>query len=1063
MTDPLIGATTAAFAISLSVALTEPVDVAWSTKDGTAKAGIDYQAASGVVTFLPGETEKQVQVIVYGQSTVGPDKTFYIALTPPTNAILGNSLVDCIITVVDDEGTPITMVIVAQGKRGFKGDPGLSAYQQAALMGYTGTVEQWMAEIADASAAANRSSQSANESAGYAANSAASAASAENIAVTITALNNGQEYYLTQAELLATTPSVTKKAAKALDTKKVWLWQKPGAPAGTWTDTGLSELDQAKAEIQRSAQFNGWFDPAFELLDLTNRNYFGRERMWNGFGGWSKVQNAFFGGKAMRRADGYNVTTLSGFVTHLDELGVVTGDSITAYVLCVGNASNVYSVARFQDAVGNVYGGSPLMLNEAGTNILATSLTTPKWLRLTLTVPAGADRLIVYPYNASGTVGFDVIGHWVSIGTISTVSQFPLYRTPLPTLRYNDLVGRIAAPFDVYINSKHSTEKVGNGTYGLIKMGGFYEVAAKAGNVNAVQCRIWKSIPSDVDVRIYKRLSTDSLAFNPSLITPNQSFTIAAANFPTTDQDFYIKFPADIYLNAGELLYVLFKATDGGAFNNKIWSYDASATPARHGFALSTISDWNGTIGISSAPLGYGATSMALLRLYGEFDFRCDAVNIRYGSSNVDTALKALEAALPSIAPPIIIIPPKVYAVQNKEMNVYFNNLLTGPVSDFLVDVSASVGIQQCERLVINSATASTANATITLSDKKTGTQLATATTSLQVVASSAKSGTTQKVSVIGDSLTSAGTITQTLLDNASTDVMGVQLIGTLGTGLNKHEGRGGWGINSYTTAGPTYWAFTVSGVTVTPLINATEYTNNGTTFRVQSVNLTGGAGTIVCSVQSGSNAPTASGTLTKSNAVAGDATIAFSASASQPGNPFWISGAVNYAQYLVNNSLVTPDFVAIMLGINDVFAQTSDANATSTATTRLNQLDTLIASIKAVNGTIKVLLMIPPPPAGQDAFGKNYLVGETAWRHKRNIVLWAQSMIAKYSGQEANRIYLVPTNVAIDTVNNYPTETVAINSRNTNTMVRQSNGVHPDTSGYQQIADALTAALKAI
>lgn len=247
MTDPLIGATTAAFAISLSVALTEPVDVAWSTKDGTAKAGIDYQAASGVVTFLPGETEKQVQVIVYGQSTIGPDKTFYLTLTPPTNAILGNSLVDCIITVVDDEGTPITMIVVAQGKRGFKGDPGLSAYEQAVLMGYTGTVEQWMAEIADASEAALRSNQFANDSAGYAANSATSAYEAANIAVTVTALNNGQEYYLTQVELLAATPSVTKKAAKALDTKKVWLWQKPGAPAGTWTDTGLSELDQAIA------------------------------------------------------------------------------------------------------------------------------------------------------------------------------------------------------------------------------------------------------------------------------------------------------------------------------------------------------------------------------------------------------------------------------------------------------------------------------------------------------------------------------------------------------------------------------------------------------------------------------------------------------------------------------------------------------------------------------------------------------------------------------------------------------------------------------------------------
>lgn len=178
MTDPLIGATTAVFVIKLSVALTEPVDVAWSTKDGTAKAGIDYQAANGVVTFLPGDTEKQIQVTVYGQPTTGPNKTFYIQLTPPTNAILGNSLVDCIITVVDEDGTAITTVVVAQGKQGLKGDPGLSAYEQAVLMGYEGTVEQWMDSIADASQAATRAEEAIAEVEANAAKAEAAAAAA---------------------------------------------------------------------------------------------------------------------------------------------------------------------------------------------------------------------------------------------------------------------------------------------------------------------------------------------------------------------------------------------------------------------------------------------------------------------------------------------------------------------------------------------------------------------------------------------------------------------------------------------------------------------------------------------------------------------------------------------------------------------------------------------------------------------------------------------------------------------------------------------------------------------
>ena len=179
MTDPLIGSTTAVFDITLSVALTEPVDVAWSTKDGTAIAGTDYEAANGVVTFLPGETSKQIQVTVYGQDVgANQPKNFYITLTPPSNAILNTPLVECIITVEDDEGTPITSLIVAQGKRGLKGDPGLSAYDQAVIMGYTGTIEDWMNDIANAAIAADRAEDTLVEVEANAAKAEAAASAA---------------------------------------------------------------------------------------------------------------------------------------------------------------------------------------------------------------------------------------------------------------------------------------------------------------------------------------------------------------------------------------------------------------------------------------------------------------------------------------------------------------------------------------------------------------------------------------------------------------------------------------------------------------------------------------------------------------------------------------------------------------------------------------------------------------------------------------------------------------------------------------------------------------------
>ncbi len=62
--------------------------------------------------------------------------------------------------------------------------------------------------------------------------------------------SGGFEPFPTEAELLASTPTVSPKAAKAMDTKKIWYWGKyEGETADAWHDTGLSELDQALAAL----------------------------------------------------------------------------------------------------------------------------------------------------------------------------------------------------------------------------------------------------------------------------------------------------------------------------------------------------------------------------------------------------------------------------------------------------------------------------------------------------------------------------------------------------------------------------------------------------------------------------------------------------------------------------------------------------------------------------------------------------------------------------------------------------------------------------------------------
>ncbi|KKC45283.1 hypothetical protein [Acinetobacter sp. V2] len=87
------------------------------------------------------------------------------------------------------------------------------------------------------------------------------------------------EGFATEAELLASRPTVLKKYAKANDTKIVWFWNKPsGAPDGNyWISTGTSELSQANANTdlrERTSTYKNFFNideiVGYDLSRITN-------------------------------------------------------------------------------------------------------------------------------------------------------------------------------------------------------------------------------------------------------------------------------------------------------------------------------------------------------------------------------------------------------------------------------------------------------------------------------------------------------------------------------------------------------------------------------------------------------------------------------------------------------------------------------------------------------------------------------------------------------------------------------------------------------------------------
>jgi hypothetical protein len=80
------------FTVSLSAASDKTVTVNFATANGTATtASNDYVAASGSLTFAPGETTKSITVPVKGDRKKEASETFYLNLSGALNALLADS------------------------------------------------------------------------------------------------------------------------------------------------------------------------------------------------------------------------------------------------------------------------------------------------------------------------------------------------------------------------------------------------------------------------------------------------------------------------------------------------------------------------------------------------------------------------------------------------------------------------------------------------------------------------------------------------------------------------------------------------------------------------------------------------------------------------------------------------------------------------------------------------------------------------------------------------------------------------------------------------------------
>lgn len=357
-----------------------------------------------------------------------------------------------------------------------------------------------------------------------------------------------------------------------------------------------------------------------------------------------------------------------------------------------------------------------------------------------------------------------------------------------------------------------------------------------------------------------------------------------------------------------------------------------------------------------------------------------------------------------------IFLPQVIYAVPGVECNIYFKNIFLAVNHDnFVFDVSCKIGSQQLKKWFFTPQDKD-ANKSYPLTIKvfdQNENLVAQAQTVIKIAPADAGKGKKVSILMIGDSLTNA-TVYPAQLHKLcqGQNNPALKMVGSHAGGGKKvlangvaHEGYGGWKWQTFLT----------------------KYNPNAKgRYRYAS-----------CSK------------------------FLFP----QPDGKLVFDLEKYFAKYSNGKK---PDVVTFQLGVNDVFWGNKD-NIDKFCADILANADKLIAEFRKVLPNAIFGIGFVTQGADQDAFGHNYRCGQTSWGYYRNSMRLNQAMQKHFAKYNDPKLVMIPVSVSLDTENNFPARKIAVNSQNTNEVMRQNNGVHPAAAGYRQMGDVYYAWLKYI
>jgi len=102
-----VGISNVVFEVTLSEASGRSVTVNFGTLNETAVAGEDFLSSSGSIRFDPGQTNKWIVITVFGDTRIEEDEGFFLNLSSPSNAAIGDGQGECVLE--NDDGSPGTI------------------------------------------------------------------------------------------------------------------------------------------------------------------------------------------------------------------------------------------------------------------------------------------------------------------------------------------------------------------------------------------------------------------------------------------------------------------------------------------------------------------------------------------------------------------------------------------------------------------------------------------------------------------------------------------------------------------------------------------------------------------------------------------------------------------------------------------------------------------------------------------------------------------------------------------------------------------------------------------